>query len=393
MRRRFRPHWTVRLRLTLVYGGLFFIAGAVLLTLMYVLLSRSLEPPRPPEGEHGPPPVEQQAADGTDTRTVEQQIQDARREERQAALRQVKIEAGIALVVTSVGALGLGWVVGGRVLRPIRDITAHAREASEANLDERIDLAGPEDELKELADTIDEMLERLRAAFDSQRRFAAQASHELRTPLAIMRAEADVALSAPDATERERTTARAIRTAAERSERLVAGLLVLARSESTMRDDDPVDLANLAGDVVGEYLRVADAAHIRVDLELDAARTTGDPVLLGQLIGNLVENGIRYNVSDGMLRVTVTCEPPWAVLRVRNSGRVIDEQELAALFRPFQRGLDQQSRKAGGFGLGLAVVRSVVEAHHGEIDATPLPEGGLEVAVRLPLWREGDGHR
>ena len=114
MRRRFRPHWTVRLRLTLVYGGLFFIAGAVLLTLMYVLLSRSLEPPRPLEGEHGPPPVEQQAADGTDTRTVEQQIQDARREERQAALRQVKIEAGIALVVTSVGALGLGWVVGGR---------------------------------------------------------------------------------------------------------------------------------------------------------------------------------------------------------------------------------------------------------------------------------------
>ena len=267
------------------------------------------------------------------------------------------------------------------------------REASEANLDERIDLAGPEDELKELADTIDEMLERLQAAFDSQRRFAAQASHELRTPLAIMRAEADVALSAPDATERERATARAIRTAAERSERLVAGLLVLARSESTMRDDDPIDLANLAGDVVGEYLRVADAAHIRIDLELDAARTTGDPVLLGQLIGNLVENGIRYNVSDGMLRVTVTCEPPWAVLRVRNSGRVIDEQELAALFRPFQRGLDQQSRKAGGFGLGLAVVRSVVEAHHGEIDATPLPEGGLEVAVRLPLWREGDGHR
>ena len=180
------------------------------------------------------------------------QIDALRKEERQSALRQVRIQAWIALVVTSAGALLLGWLIAGQTLAPIREITAHAQHASEETLDERIDLRGPPDEFKELADTFDSMLDRLQAAFESQRRFAAQASHELRTPLAIIRAESDVALAAPDVTEREVEYATSIRDAADRSERLVDGLLALARSESTLRDSRRVDLAELAGDVVGE---------------------------------------------------------------------------------------------------------------------------------------------
>lgn len=229
------------------------------------------------------------------------------------------------------------------------------------------------------------MLDRLQAAFDSQRRFAAQASHELRTPLAIMGAEMDVAIDGAAVPEEARKLAQAIRKQVIRSERLVGGLLVLARSESTMRDDARLDLANLTGDVVGEHLAAADAAGIRLDLDLSTAAVAGDLVLFGHAIRNLVENAIRYNVPGGFVRVAVSASSDEAIVRVENSGRGIREDELQAMLQPFHRGFDQASRKAGGFGLGLAIVRSVVSEHAGRIEAIPRAKGGLVVIMRLPL--------
>lgn len=395
---RLRVLSTVRLRLTLMYAALFFVGGAVLLGLTYVLLSRALAPPAP--ASTGPEPGIERPAGGTGNDgttsgqlSLEEQIRETRREEREAALQQVQIQALIALTVTSLGALALGWIISGRVLRPIRDITQHAREANEATLDKRIDLRGPPDELKELADTFDAMLARLQSAFASQRRFAATVSHELRTPLAIIGAEADLALAAPDATERERETASAIRQATNRSERLVDGLLMLCRSESTMRDDTRFDLADLAGDVMGELIDLADERGIAVDLELDSALVRGDAVLMERMIGNLVENAIRYNQpgGGGWIRLRAGMDGPFAAIWIENSGMGTRIPDVDALFEPFQRGMPAAksgARKPSGFGLGLAIVRSVVQAHGGSIVARGRDDGGLSIHIRLPAAQD-----
>jgi len=376
------PHPTIRLRLTLLYGGLFIAASALLLALTYGLLGQALQPLDRPD----PDEVENDSGDqeGGHEGSFEEQLFEARNEERAGALSAVLTQSLVALVMTSAGAIGLGWVVAGRVLSPIRQITAHARQASEATLGERLGLQGPPDELKELGDTIDGMLGRLEAAFAAQRRFAAQASHELRTPLAVMRAEADVALTAVDATERERRLGAAIRTAVDRSERLVDGLLALSRSESTLRESARLDLAELVGDVVGDQVRAADAAGLALDLALGTATVMGDRMLLERLVGNLVENAIRYTPRGGWVRVSVGTEVGSAVLRVANSGPVLTPQVGTDLFEPFQRGQGDRPGRTRGFGLGLAIVRSVAIAHEGEVAASSPPEGGLVVTVRLP---------
>jgi signal transduction histidine kinase len=407
MRVAIRP--TVRLRLTLLYGGLFFAAGVVLIALTYGLVSRALEdrePPRggPGEGQFGGPgsnPGGDRGEDGGgfavddggtagDGRTFEQQLADARQEERDAALNSVLTQGSVALAVTGAGALLLGWLVAGRALRPVQRITAHARRASQSTLADRIDLRGPPDELRELADTFDAMLDRLQAAFEAQRRFSAQASHELRTPLAIMRAEADVALNASDVSERERRLAEAVQHATDRSERLVDGLLALARSESTLRNDARVDLTELVGDVVGEQARVADQAGVELDLDLGDADVTvsGDRALLWRLVGNLVENAIRYNHAAGWARVSVGLERGQAVLRVENSGPRVAPAMVEGLFEPFRRGASGGRERPAGFGLGLAIARTVVLAHGGEIEAEAPPTGGLVVTARLPASDE-----
>ncbi len=388
--RRFRP--TVRLRLTLLYGGLFLVAGVLLLTLMYGLLSRTLNGRREndlsdqrTEQERGGDGQDQTGTDVVDDQqAVQEQVTAARREERAVALRQVQIQAGIALVVATAVALLLGWAAAGRVLQPLRAITAHARRASEATLGERIGLRGPPDELKELADTINAMLARLEAAFAAQRRFGTEASHELRTPLAIIRAEADVALATPDATERERRLASAVRDAVDRSERLVDGLLALARSESTLRDDAVVDLAELVGDVVGEQARAADVGEIELDLDLGSATVAGDRTLLWRMVGNLVENVIRYNRPGGWIRVAVATEGAEAVVRVENSGPPVDPTVVAALFERFRRGTRDRRGLEGGHGLGLAIVRSVAAVHGGSVTAEAQAEGGIAVVARIP---------
>ena len=391
----FRP--TVRLRLTLLYGGLFFVAAAIMLLLLYGLLRRELRPPPRPDGGGRPAGQVDGGNAGTDRvdappaneTDFQRRIFEVRRDERAGVLRRVPGLAVVALLVATLGAMALGWVAAGQMLRPLRQITRHARLASETTLSDRIGLRGPPDELRELADTMDEMLGRLQAAFESQRQFAAHASHELRTPLAIIQAEADVALAAADGTPRERELAQAVRSAAIRSERLIDGLLALSRSESSMRDSVRLDLADLAGDTAGELVGSADARRITLDLSLEQAVVRGDRSLLGRMIANLLQNAIRYNRPGGWVRLAVGTEvgqgTPGAVLVIENSGSEIPAAEIDDLFTPFQRGTTAVRGRTAGFGLGLAIVRSVATVHGGVVSAAPGRDGGLAVTVRLPV--------
>ncbi|HEU0075741.1 MAG TPA: HAMP domain-containing sensor histidine kinase [Dehalococcoidia bacterium] len=315
-------------------------------------------------------------------------IFEERERAREEWLSNIRTQSGIALVLTSMGALVLGWVVAGRVVRPVRQITLHAKELSSATLNKRIDLAGPDDELKELADTIDAMLGRLEAAFQSQRHFSAQASHELRTPLSIIRAEADVALANPEASADAAELASRVRAAVERCDGLIDGLLALARSESTMRDYDLLDLAELTGDVVGEYLAQANDFKVQIDLVLDNAPVTGDRALLERLVGNLLDNAIRYNERGGWVSIAVSEAESQAKLTIENSGPRLDSDDVTPLLAPFRRGENSQAA-APGYGLGLAIVRAVTVAHGGNVDVQPRGQGGLTMHISLPASNAG----
>lgn len=368
---------TIRLRLTLLYAGLFFLAGAALLIGMYRLTIQALDLPQLQAR------IERQRAENPDSPrflALEGQV-----EEREHALQVVRNQMWRALALVTAGAAALGWVVAWRALRPVRRIADAAQRASASHLSERLDLRGPPDELHTLAATFDGMLDRLQAAFEAQRRFAGEVSHELRTPLATMRAAADLALAQPDSSQSVRDLGEAIRAGVDRSEHLIDRLLVLARSESTMLDRVPLDLADIAGESLAHAARAAGEAGITIqDAPLDPAPIRGDPVLLERLCDNLIENAIRYNLQDGTgwLRVT-TMAVPAPALRVENSGPVVPEDTVERLFAPFQRGQSQGTRTPGT-GLGLAIVRSVTNAHGGTVTAEARPAGGLSVSVRFP---------
>ncbi|MEV4411822.1 HAMP domain-containing sensor histidine kinase [Catellatospora sp. NPDC049609] len=294
----------------------------------------------------------------------------------------------ITLAAAGLLAALAGWIVAGRVLRPVHQITAAAQAASEHNLTARVALNGPRDELRELADTFDSMLSRLQAAFDSQRRFVANAGHELRTPLTVMRTTLDVVLAKPAATSEElRAMGRDVRVAVDHADRLINSLLTLARSERGLTDHAPVDLATVAEDV----LDVTDTAGRRLHTSLEPTMTSGDPVLLERLIANLVDNATRYNVPDGDIWITTATVDDEASLVVANTGPVIPDHAVPALFEPFQR---LQERVGGhGYGLGLAIVASITAAHHGTVRAQARKEGGLIVTVTMPppAVRNGSG--
>jgi signal transduction histidine kinase len=383
---RIMPAPTVRLRLTLLYGLVFLVTGAVLLTIGYELVRHNLNGPEnvrdelrrlglfPPGGIRRPP----EFAPGSTGFTFAQAI---RAQLRADALHRLVIEYALALVAMTVFSVAAGWLLAGRALRPLRDITATARRVSGENLGERIALSGPADELKELADTFDGMLGRLDAAFASQRHFVANASHELRTPLAIMRTEVDVALADPDANAEElRRMGEAVRETVDRCERLIEGLLMLARSEAAAGREDRVDLAALAADCITDLRSRAQRAGITVHDDLEPAWARGEPALLERMIANLIDNGILHNEPGGSLRVTTRTLRDRVLLVVANGGPPIDPADAATLTEPFRR-LD---RGTGGFGLGLSIVRSVVEAHSGTLQIEAPASGGLEVRIELP---------
>ena len=272
-----------------------------------------------------------------------------------------------------------GWIVAGRILRPVHRLTAAARAASEQNLSQRIALQGPRDELRELADTFDTMLERLDRAFTSQRQFIANASHELRTPLTVMRTAIDVVLAKPEPTRDELVSMAAdVRQAVDHSERLIEVLLVLARNDQARALTDPLDLAAVAEDA----LEGRTANGITTTTTLDEAPVTGDGVLLERLVANLLDNAERYNIAGGTVSISTTTDDGASLVRVVNTGPVVPPDQVDRLFLPFTR-LDDRTRH-DGFGLGLALVSSIAAVHSGTVHATASPTGGLDITVRLP---------
>ncbi|WP_117210823.1 sensor histidine kinase [Allorhizocola rhizosphaerae] len=385
-----RPRPTLRLRLTLVYGGLFFAAWIVLLGVTYVLVDSKL--PRGVKiltttGEQSRPVL--RTADGEVLNATEavRYFSDEQAQLREESLSLLLTQGGIAMLVIGSVSIAFGWLVAGRVLGPLHRVTDTARRIANAqiadrSLHERIALDGPDDEVKELADAFDSMVHRLDQSFDGQRRFVANASHELRTPLTLNRALVELAMHRKSASADVKQLGESLLEINTRHERLINGLLLLARTENEIVERVPVDLA----DVVTHVVAQADRAGITVREELAAAPTAGDPVLLERLVQNLIDNAIRHNTpSNGYVRVMTRVRGGSAELEVRNSGPVIAPYDIPTLFEPFRRLDTDRLVTTGGAGLGLSIVRSVARAHGGAVTATPREGGGLVVAVTLPL--------
>lgn len=385
---------TVRFRLTVLYGALFLLTGLILLGVSFAIVRANIDDEVGLERERvysdlieaGVPPENIQAVTEAplgDGRTVGEAIVDTAVSVRSNVLDDLLVAYAVAIPLVGFFALGLGWLAAGRALRPVKQLTQTAQKLGDETLHERIALEGPDDELKQLADTLDAMIARLEVAFLAQRRFAADVSHEVRTPLSIIKAEADVTLADAESSERERRLANSVLEAADRAESLIDSLLALARSESTMRDHELVDLAELTGDVVGERVPAADSAGVQVELDLGSATVSGDPFLLERLVANLVDNGINHNVtSDGWVRVAVDSQNGRTLLEVSNTGQVLSAAEAEHIAEPFHR---LGEPEVPGFGLGMTIVRSVAKAHGGDVAINPRHGGGLDVLVSLPV--------
>lgn len=382
------PRRTVRLRLTLLYGGLFVLSGAALLLITYLLVADRF-------------PVAQYRADapdtdelvnycfvpGTSARPDAECVETARTlidGQRAVTVRQLLVQSGVALAIMTVASLGLGWLVAGRVLRPLRTITAAARRISAHDLHERLDLTGQDDELKELGDTFDGLLTRLEATFTAQRQFVANASHELRTPLARQRTMLEVALADPRPTVPTlQHTCRRVLAAGESQERLIEALLTLARSERGIDRREPLDLRAVTAEVVAAHRADAEARDVRVEAVLAPATILGDIRLVERMAANLVDNAVRHNTVGGRVCVETTTHAGGVTLRVTNTGPVIPPRELQRLFDPFQRLTGERTTARDGLGLGLPIVVAVVTAHDGDLETRALPDGGLAIEIRF----------
>lgn len=370
---------TLRWRLALVYGAVAIAVGVLLLALSYVLVGRALDAGRLPV----PKDVGFLLDDGRFV-TVDA-LQNSLRVD---ALGTLLRKGLVALLLLGAVGVSVAYVLAGQVLRPLQAITATARRLSAERLDERIDLPGPGDELKELADVFDAMLDRLEASFDGQRRFVADASHELRTPLAVMRTEVEVALADPDASVADlRAAAIVVRDATERADRLVDSLLLLARSDRATAESLPnpeaVPLAEAARIALAAVSAEIAGRHLQIGTSYAPAVVRGDRPLLERLAGNLVENAVRHNVDGGWVRVDTGVVDGRARLQVANSGPVVPADEVDDLWEPFRRhGTARTARR--GAGLGLSIVRAVAAAHGGTATASARPDGGLVVTVELP---------
>ena len=296
--------------------------------------------------------------------------------------------ASCILLVALVGASVLiGWLVAGRVLRPLRVMTAATRQISERNLHERLALAGPDDELKNLGDTIDSLLARLESAFDSQRRFIASASHELRTPLMLSQTLLQVALADPGITlDSLRAACKEVIDADKYQARLIDALLTLARSQRGLDRREPVDLTAAVNDALDAYQPSAAARGLQVDAALDKATAPGDASLVSRLVANLVDNAIRYNITGGRVAVKLAAGTTRSTLSVANTGAVIPPLQASRLLEPFQRAAPERTASPDGLGLGLSIVADIAKAHGADLELRPQPEGGLAVTVSFHAW-------
>ena len=299
--------------------------------------------------------------------------------------QQLLIASGIALAVIAVAAAAIGWLIAGRVLRPLRTITAAARRISASSLHERLALHGPDDELKELADTLDSLFARLEASFDAQRRFAANASHELRTPLTRERTLLQVTLADPAATTGTwQAVSQELLASNAEQERLIEALLTLASSEAGPGEREPADLAAITSAALAAARPAISRLGLHVHADIQPAALDGDPLLVQQLAANLIDNAVRHNIPGGDIQITTSTSPAGAVLSVTNSGQVIPAAEVDRLFQPFQRLGPRPARRDGGHGLGLSIVRAIATAHAATITAQPRPGGGLAIDVTFP---------
>lgn len=378
---RSRPRWmrpTLRLRLTLL-NGVLLIGGAVLLLgLAWLLVGDALG-----SASTLQPASQVVLADGTTADAAEWQSR-LRGEIR----RDLLVGGLLAVLAVSVVGVAGAYVIAGRALRPLQQVTSTAQHLTGDTLDQRIRYVGADDEVAELAATFDAMLDRINTAFETQKRFVANASHELRTPLAVMRTEVDVTLADPDADIDEfRRMAKVVRDGSERANALVDALLVLARSEAQagrrLSKKVPADLAAGVSAAIAAMRKEIDRIHLVVDTDLAPAPVVGDPGLLDRLAGNLIENAVRYNHLHGRLWARTGGDAQHSWLVVKNTGFKVEPADVSGLFEPFRRGGWERTGGRGS-GLGLSIVRAVAEAHGGSVAAVANPDGGLEVTVTLP---------
>ena len=423
------PQTTVRWRLTLLYGGLFLVSGVALLAITYTLVDnaavfpqgprfsyingrasltvgrvaaqrrQSQAVPSPPLSRTTPvtvgpgpatikgfpralpPPIQRLL------RTTEGQraLGEVVITQRVADLHQLIIESAIALALMAILSTALGWVVAGRVLRPLRTMTTTTQQISEANLNRRLAMSGPPDELRQLADTIDGLLARLEGAFDAQRRFVANASHELRTPLTAVRALLEMVLSDPRATVGTfRATCEQVLEESEQEEQLIDALLTLAQGQRGIDHAETFDLAAVVREVMDTREGVATASGLTVSHSLEPATISGDARLVARLASNLVDNAIGHNVPGGRLSVTVRATDT-ATLTVTNTGPVVPPEAVERLLQPFQRMAGDRIAHRDGLGLGLSIVAAIAGAHDADLAVRARSEGGLDVEVGFPL--------
>jgi signal transduction histidine kinase len=403
------PRRTVRLRLTVLYGCLFLVLGIGLVATTYFLVRRSTDTAyvyQSKDGKSGAVLAHDGSGSKRGTATLRtmqtpnaptlsgvdfspqqmeaqsKELERLARKQHNDMLHQLLTQSGIALGVTTVVSMALGWVMAGRALRPLRTITSAARNISATNLHERLALDGPDDELKELGETFDDLLERLDQAFAAQRRFVANASHELRTPLARQRTVAQVALADPRASvESLRAAHERVLAAGEQQERLIESLLTLTRGQAGLDRREAFDLAAVTSDVVQARESEATRRGLHVDTSLAPGPTSGNARLVERLIVNLVDNALHHNVPGGRVGVTTAQRDGRCVLSVTNDGPVVPPGDVDRLFRPFQRLEPERTNHREGLGLGLSIVEAIAGAHRATVEARARPAGGLEVEI------------
>jgi signal transduction histidine kinase len=375
------PRRTARLRLTLLYGGLTMPLGTLLLALIFLFgrqtATVAISVPRHLPAA-GPGSLQQiiRTLTGPNVGAAQQHSAD---------LGQLVASLWLALAVMTLGSALIGWFAAGRVLRPVRAMTSTAQTISAGNLHQRLALSRPDDEFRQLGETLNDLLARLQASFEAQRRFVANASHELRTPLTVERAMLQVALADPDATvETLRAVCRELLAVGAEEERLLEGLLTLASSERGLEQRAPLDLSALVRPALDSHAADIKRLGLRLSTALEPAPAIGDSVLLGRLTANLVDNAVDHNVAGGELEIRTGVDGGGAVLTVVNSGAVIPAAEVGRLLEPFQRlegGRDADPH--GHHGLGLSIVRAIAEAHGAVLTVSARPAGGLLVTVRF----------
>jgi signal transduction histidine kinase len=385
------PRRTARLRLTLLFTGMFLGLGTALVVAIYVLsyngdvvhtkVGAIAVTPGPGPGQASVTPVGALKLKGS----VPPGTTYLPAHESAAELAKPLAAYWLLLVVTAIASALLGWLAAGRVLRPLGQMADTARTISAGNLGRRLALTGPDDEFKRLGDTLDDLLARLEASFDAQRRFVANASHELRTPLTVERTLLQVALADPNATEASlRATLEELLACGREHERLLESLLTLASSERGVQHREPIDLARVAGHVLSAPRPDVERHGLELDTTLEPAAVAGDPALIERLMANLVDNAVRYNRRGGRVQVRTGAVNGHAVVAVTNTGPVVAPEETDRLFEPFQRlGGGRAAAADGHHGLGLSIVRAIAAAHEATIEATPQPSGGLAVTVRF----------